>query len=130
LRMPDPDPEHEAAAVVGVDLRVRGGDVRRVVLPDVQDAAGDRERRRGLQVGPALVDARAAPDPQRAVAEGLYLSGCVGAAAAAAAPDADGSEFHWGIVAGPGSVASARERSARNQPATPDAISSGISGRL
>ena len=76
--------------------------------------------------GPRVVEARAGADPQRAVAQRLDLAYDAGAVVAAA-PDSDLSEVHTGSVAGSGA---GRGRNARNQPATPAAISDGMSGTL
>ena len=130
LRVADADAEQEAVRVVARELGVVARDVRRVVLPDVEDAGDDRERRRRLDVRARLLDRRAAAEPERAVAERLELGLGRRGRRASAAPDADSSEFHAGIVAVSASEACGRRWNARNQPATPAAISDGISGTL
>jgi hypothetical protein len=125
----DADPEQEAIGVVLRELGVLTRDVGRIVLPDVEDAGGDGDRRARLDVRPRLLDRRAATQPERPVAERLDLRYDAGATFVLAVPDADSSEFHSESVAGLGSPAG-RPLTARNQPATPAAISSGISGTL
>ena len=127
LRMADPDPEQEPVAELGTELGVAARDVGGLVLPDVEDAGNDGQRAARLEVRPRLVQRRAAAQPQRPVAERLDLRYDAGAAFIAAVPDSDPSEVHSGRVAGSGSR---RRPNARNQPATPPAISAGISGRL
>ena len=123
LRVADADAEQEAVREVARELGVLARDVGRVVLPDVEDAGDDRERAAASTYGARLLDRRAAAEPQRAVAERLDLRLRRRGPFVSAVPDADSSEFHSEIVAAGRSALSAGARSARNQPATPAAIS-------
>src|SRR3954447_20723961 len=91
LGMPDADAEDEAARELALELRTAGRHVGRRVLPDVEDARGDRERLGGLEEGPDLRERGAAPEPQRAEAEALDLRAAL-AAGTAGHPDPDAPE--------------------------------------
>ena len=102
LRVPDPDPEQEAARVVVVELRVCSRDVLRVVAEHVQDARGDHDPPRHRELladhGEQLLVAGATGDPERAEAELLQLDGSLARLRAIAeteltAPDTDTTEL-------------------------------------
>ena len=95
LRVPDADAEQEAPRVRAAQLQVLPGDVGRVVLPDVEDARGDRDLLGRLEVRAGVVERRRAAEPERAVAERLEL-GHDARPRLVAPPDSDPTQSHGG----------------------------------